>query len=727
MASPSYPRKIPWHLIIIFCLLSLGIALTGYFYYERQQSLLKQAKQEELAAIVDLKIEQIVAWRDEKIADATTFMEDRFLAERVNEWLSGNPAPGLREEILHRLEGLKSAYQFIGVFLIDIHGEVRAAIPPESAPLCSVSKSLVNEALRTKRVVFSDLYRDEQTWEVHLSILSPLLVHRGPDLVTVGVILIRIDPYQFLYPLAQSWPAPSQSAEIVLVRREGDEVIYLNELRHQKNAPLTLRRSLNEPGLPAALAARGRQGIFEGIDYRGVPVVGALGQVPETPWFFVGKIDTQEIYAPLQERVRIILSVVLLLIVGSGISVILAWRNQQARFYQQQYEMEREGRVLSQRYEYLTRYANDIILAADAEMRIVEANDRAVASYGYPREELLGLRLTDLHSPEERDLLADRMRQAVAQEGLVFEARQLRKDGATFPVEISSRLLEVGGEQFYQKIIRDISERKQAEEEIRQLNEELEKRVRQRTAQLEAAVRELEAFSYSISHDLRAPLRAMAGFSRMVQEEYAASLDAEGRRLLQVIQSNAQLMGQLIDDLLAFSRLGRQELKIEAIYLEDMARQVAGELKGQAPNRQVDLTIKTMPAAKGDSSMIKQVLVNLLSNAFKFTRFKETAVIEVGGWVEDPENIYYIKDNGAGFNMEYAGKLFGVFQRLHRSDEFEGTGVGLAIVQRIVQRHGGRVWAQGKPQEGATFYFALPTNLSLVEHPPKSFISPNPA
>ena len=254
----------------------------------------------------------------------------------------------------------------------------------------------------------------------------------------------------------------------------------------------------------------------------------------------------------------------------------------------------------------------------------------------------------------------------------------------------------------------DNAARKKAEAEITRLNLELEQRVLDRTAQLEAANHELETFSYSVSHDLRAPLRAIDGFSQILLEDYAGKLDDEGKRLLNVVRDNTARMGRLIDDILQFSRASRIEISYSEINMEGLVSEVIAELQADVADSKLQFEISPLPATKGDRAMMRQVLVNLLSNAIKFSRSRNPARINIGCSLEGNEATYFVSDNGAGFDMKFADKLFGVFQRLHSMDEFEGTGIGLAIVKRIITRHRGRVWAQGKVNEGATFYFALP-------------------
>ncbi len=251
-------------------------------------------------------------------------------------------------------------------------------------------------------------------------------------------------------------------------------------------------------------------------------------------------------------------------------------------------------------------------------------------------------------------------------------------------------------------------ELKKAESKIVELNIGLEQKVAERTAQLEAANKELESFSYSISHDLRAPLRAINGFTQVLVEDYADKLDEEGLSVMEEILANSKKMGELIDNLLEFSHIGKLHISLANVDMNELVNSVITEMNQQESGRNITVDLMPLESIKGDRNMIKQVFINLISNAYKYTGKVEAAKIEIGSYNEDNFSTFYVKDNGAGFDMRYYDKLFGVFQRLHSNNEFEGTGVGLAIIQRIVDKHGGKVWAEGKVNEGACFYISLP-------------------
>ena len=370
---------------------------------------------------------------------------------------------------------------------------------------------------------------------------------------------------------------------------------------------------------------------------------------------------------------------------------------------------ERKAQKALKYAESIFETVREPLLVLDSCLRVVKVNRSFYDSFKVTPEETIGNFIYDLGNrqwdiPKLRSLLeaillkdnkfddyeVEHEFSNIGHKSMILNARRIHPEGI--------------GAQMVLLAIEDITERKQAEGKVHALNQELERHI----TELQVVNEELKTFSYAVSHDLKAPLVTIGGFSRRLLEKYGDSLDEKGRQYLKMIHTSSLQMEELIRDLLDFFSSGREAVNFSSLKMKKMVGEVFDQLKEIYPKRKIHLRVKTMPDSKGDETMITQVLVNLLSNAIKYTQLRETAVIEVGGWTEKEKNVYYVRDNGIGFPAEYADRIFEVFERLHTSEKFEGTGVGLAIVKRVIDRHGGVVWAEGKVGEGATFHFTIP-------------------
>jgi PAS domain S-box-containing protein len=468
MISKRQKPVVPWLLIVLFVILSASSIVIGFLYYKSQKNRLLRDKTLELSAIADLKVRQIAHWRNERVDDARMISENAPFVRLLYDYMSDARTKVSKTEIIANLKSVILNTEYKNILLVDSTGKVRGFYPNQDTVLGNHMLNMFPEFIRLKKGILTDLHKTPGVSYNHLDLVIPLLTLWKDDPVTFGLIIIRIDPRETFYPLVQAWPVPSRTAESLLVRQEGEKVLYLNELRFRKNSEMELLKSVSDEKLPAAMAVRGIETTSDGRDYRGKAVVAAMKKVPGSTWYMVAKTDQNEIFDTLNRQITLIIVIIILFVLTIGLLLgIIEW-SENVRFYREKYEAELDQQALRKHYDYILKYANDIIFLTDRNMVIVEANDRATETYQRNRDELIGMNLKEITAPGAVREIAEEKKILDEIGFATYETQHVRKDGTVLPVEISARKVEIEGVKYFQSICRDITERKFAEETLRE-------------------------------------------------------------------------------------------------------------------------------------------------------------------------------------------------------------------------------------------------------------------
>lgn len=696
-------------------LATAAIISGGVYYYRSNKQHYRAEVGRQLSAVAELKAGELLQWRKERLGDGNILFNNTAFVALVRRLFKSPEDVDARQQLSSWMERLSHFYQYDRIRLLDAQHVSRLSVP-ESQQRCPLAVCRqVSEVLRSGQVTLQDFFLNEHDQKTYLTVMVPVFDELNNN-QPLGVVVLRIDPSVYLHPFIGRWPTLSLTAETELIHREGNEAVILNDLRFQKNTALRRRISLDHVANPVVAAAMGREGIIEGTDYRDMPVLAAAHGIPGTPWSLVTKMDMTEVEAPMRHQALEIVVIITCLLLCLATAVGLELRRQAADFYQARYEAEEARSKLSA----VVESSADAIISVDLDGTIRSWNEGAKHGLGYNAAGAVGKPIGILYPPErsgEHEQVMERIRRG---ESVTHqESEWVNKDGKSYHVDltISGLKNEAGVIVGYSVIGRDVTSQKRAEDEIRRLNKELqrdaaelERRVEERTTELRAVNEELDAFAYAVCHDLRAPLRAMSGFSQALKEDYSSTLQGGAIEFLDEIHQASVKMGSLIDGLLQLSRSTRGELHRDTVDLSAVASRILDGLALAEPNRRVTWTVEPELTTRGDDRMIEAVLANLLGNAWKYTAKTPQARIEFGceNHAETPHRqTFFVRDNGAGFDMKHAARLFKPFQRLHRQDEFTGIGIGLATVQRIILRHGGRIEAASEPGKGAKFSFSL--------------------
>ena len=465
----------PWMLIMLFMIIALTSILLGIFYYKNQKKRLLNDKKTELQAIADLKVRQIDQWRQERTTDGLFISANKPLIELLAGYIEGQGSLPAKQEIVKILKSFTANSDYKNIILLDSSGKIVLGYDNADTAIDFKLAEEIAESAEFRKVILTDIYPANNPAYLHMNLIGPLVSESETDTVVAGVLVLRIDPREVLYPMVQTWPLPAKTAEAFIIRQEGDQVLYLSDLRFQRNSSLLLKEQVSAEKIPPVLAIRGIESAIDAIDYRGKKVVAAMKKVPGVNWYLVAKIDHNEVLSQLNEQITMVIIILVLFILTIGLLLGFIEWNENARFYREKYEKELDRLALRKHFDYILKYANDIIFLTDNNLTIIEANDRAAEIYQYDREELIGLPLSKIVDSASRRNIIEEKKILDERGSATFEAVHKRRDGSIFPVEVSSRKVEIEGVRYYQSICRDITERKKAEETLIESEERFRK------------------------------------------------------------------------------------------------------------------------------------------------------------------------------------------------------------------------------------------------------------
>ena len=475
MNSQKQKTAVPWPLIVLFLILSAASIVVGIIFYQSQKKNLRINSTKELSAIADLKAKQIIQWRSERIADGSNFRQNTILMQQFSDFLRDRKNKKLKADLIQYLKGLTENYDYRDALFVNSDCQPVLYFPDKDTIIGDYLASHLPDYIKAGNITLTDLHQTEKVSIIHLDLVIPM---KGPDTTDTsafGALVLRIDPKRVFYPILQSWPSATITSEAILFHQEGDEILYLNELRYMPKANLTLKKSITEENLAEVQALLGMRQTTNAVDYRGVKVIAAMKKIPGSPWFLVAKTDRNEVFSSLKDNFRLILIVIVLFNLTTASFLGFLWWIQRVRYYREKYEAELERMALVRHFDYILKYANDIILLLDDNFGIVEANDKALEAYQYTRDEIIGQPLKKLIDSKAAQKLEKNFTRLDHMGYATFESRHKRRDGSVFPIEISARRVDIEGIKFYQAICRDITERKYAEEILKESEERFRK------------------------------------------------------------------------------------------------------------------------------------------------------------------------------------------------------------------------------------------------------------